>query len=395
MTQRDTETTRGMEIVCRLNVLPDGNGLVEVMLSPWGKVTSKAGDFVVDEESARLIQENFRKEGRDLPIDFEHTTMGGTYATPSGAAPAAGWITALVPKIGVGLFGLVRWNDAARSMIRADEYRYLSPVMIVRKSDMKAVGLHSAALTNKPAIEAMERVAAKDMSDLAAGQRTVLKGNVMTELLLIGSPLGLAEADCTVEIINNKIGELQKKAETPPETAKAVLVANAARKALGCKDDAGGDEVVLVINGLKQNNEAGKANADKLKEIEANLQARDAKDLLAPFLKANRIGPEGSADYLVCMREAIRDPEGTKKWLESRPSNPEPGRTTPPTGGATTASDREEELIANSVKEHKGDFADGVAALQIKLKKPYIEQGMTHKAANEACARAYPKIFAA
>jgi len=70
MTQRDTETTRGMEIVCRLNVMPDGNGLVEVMLSPWGKVTSKAGDFMVDEESARLIQENFRKEGRDLPWDF-------------------------------------------------------------------------------------------------------------------------------------------------------------------------------------------------------------------------------------------------------------------------------------------------------------------------------------
>ena len=36
-------------------------------------------------------------------------------------------------------------------------FRYLSPVLLIRKSDRRAVGLHSAAVTTKPAIPRMER----------------------------------------------------------------------------------------------------------------------------------------------------------------------------------------------------------------------------------------------
>src|SRR5262249_38160144 len=35
------------------------------------------------------------------------------------------------------------------------EYRYLSPVALVRRHDRRLIGLHSAALTNKPAISGM------------------------------------------------------------------------------------------------------------------------------------------------------------------------------------------------------------------------------------------------
>ena len=44
--------------------------------------------------------------------------------------------------------------DAPRAQyLENKEYRYLSPVVNVRKADNKAVGLHSLALTNTPAIE--------------------------------------------------------------------------------------------------------------------------------------------------------------------------------------------------------------------------------------------------
>ncbi len=126
-----------------------------VLLAPWGAVESTRGAFVVDEESARLVVEAFEAHGTDLPIDFEHQTLGGAYAAPNGQAPAAGWIKRLVVEPGVGVVADIAWTDPAREMLAGRQYRYLSPVALVRKQDRKLVAIHSAALTNKPAIVGM------------------------------------------------------------------------------------------------------------------------------------------------------------------------------------------------------------------------------------------------
>lgn len=131
----------------------------EVLIAPWGAVASSNGDFVLDEESAALVLAAFEAHGTDIPLDYEHQSLGGAYASPTGQAPAAGWIKALrvaSPRQcadGVaGLFARVQWTDAARERLIAREYRYLSPVVLVRQSDRRVVALHSVALTNKPAI---------------------------------------------------------------------------------------------------------------------------------------------------------------------------------------------------------------------------------------------------
>ena len=49
-------------------------------------------------------------------------------------------------------------------MVAAKEYRYLSPVAIIRKTDRKLVAIHSAALTNKPAIVGMKPIINADRS---------------------------------------------------------------------------------------------------------------------------------------------------------------------------------------------------------------------------------------
>jgi phage I-like protein len=126
-----------------------------VVVAPWGRVRSSAGAFVVDEESGRLVVEAFAAHGTDLPIDYEHQTLGGEYASPDGTAPAAGWITQLEAVPNEGIVATVNWTDEAWRMIAAKEYRYLSPVALIRRSDRKLIGLHSAALTNKPAIAEM------------------------------------------------------------------------------------------------------------------------------------------------------------------------------------------------------------------------------------------------
>lgn len=129
-----------------------------VLLAPWGHVESTNGSFIVDDESARLAVEAFEAHGTDLPIDYEHQTLGGTYSSPNGQAPAAGWIKRLLAEEGVGLVVEIEWTDQAKKTLAAKEYRYLSPVAMIRKSDRKLVAIHSAALTNKPAIVGMQPI---------------------------------------------------------------------------------------------------------------------------------------------------------------------------------------------------------------------------------------------
>ncbi|MFH0981583.1 MAG: phage protease [Planctomycetota bacterium] len=123
-----------------------------VLLVPWGHVQSTNGDFVVDAESGGLVIEAFKAHGADLPIDYEHQTLGGRYTAPTGQAPAAGWIKRIEVQEGFGIFAEVLWTPPALEQLAARQYRYLSPVALVRKADRKLVGLHSVALTNKPAI---------------------------------------------------------------------------------------------------------------------------------------------------------------------------------------------------------------------------------------------------
>lgn len=129
---------------------------VRVRIAPWGQVESTSGRFVVDDESAQLVVEAFTQHETDLPIDYEHQTLGGAYASPSGQAPAAGWIKKIDVVPNDGIYAYVEWTAPALEQLAAKQYRYLSPVALVRKSDRKLIGLHSVALTNKPAIAGMD-----------------------------------------------------------------------------------------------------------------------------------------------------------------------------------------------------------------------------------------------
>ena len=153
-----------------------------ILLAPWGNVESSNGSFVVDEESARLAVEAFAEHGTDLPIDYEHQTLGGVYSSPSGQAPAAGWIKRIFAESGVGLLAEIEWTDQAKQRLAAKEYRYLSPVAIIRKTDRKLVAIHSAALTNKPAILGMTPIVNKadlpDPDDVENEPLTVLRNEL-------------------------------------------------------------------------------------------------------------------------------------------------------------------------------------------------------------------------
>ncbi len=159
MQQHNRKNLRpGSEMSAMRSSSLDGGVPTRVLVAPWGEVESTSGSFVVDEESVSLVIEAFNEHGTDLPIDYEHQTLGGSFAAPSGQAPAAGWIKGFSGEPGVGLLAQIEWTEQATEMLAAREYRYLSPVAMVRKTDRKMVGLHSAALTNKPAIVNMQPI---------------------------------------------------------------------------------------------------------------------------------------------------------------------------------------------------------------------------------------------
>ncbi|MCI8862112.1 MAG: hypothetical protein HFI20_06440 [Lachnospiraceae bacterium] len=134
----------------------------EIRILPCGTVESQKGVFKVDSESIDRIITRFKQRNIDLVIDYEHQTLNNVQA------PAAGWIKALYLKDNA-LVAKVEWTERAKEYLTGKEYKYLSPVVNIRNSDRKAVGLHSVALTNTPAIDNMFPII---VNSLAAGDGT-------------------------------------------------------------------------------------------------------------------------------------------------------------------------------------------------------------------------------
>lgn len=283
------------------SALPQGQGPPSlVLVAPWGEVKSAKGTFLVDGESVRLVIEAFRAHGTDIPVDYEHQSLGGEYASPSGQAPAAGWIRALrvvEPGEAVeepGLFAEVEWTEAARKRLSAKEYRYLSPVVLVRKSDRRMVALHSAALTNKPAIVGMKAIVnseALPAEDARDGRSSAGSLSLETEAL-------------------------RRRLELPADSdSREILIAAEAR----------------------------------LASLAAESIRREAEERV---VEATRAGKLTGAQRQWALGLAMKDPAAFDEWLRTAPVLVSPGRISPP-AGEDPANQRRLALIASARAEFR------------------------------------------
>ncbi|MGI6402875.1 MAG: phage protease [Oscillospiraceae bacterium] len=165
---------------------------------PLGLVKSQKGDFLVDEESFASIRQDFRQRQLQIPIDYEHQTLKDMQA------PAAGWIKELSLKPD-GIYGLVEWTPKAAEFLTNKEYKYCSPVIMARSSDRKAVKLHSVALTNTPAIDAMTPIVnsskPEDMLPNGGVQKPSASMETLAQLLQL-------PATATIEDIYQAVSQL-------------------------------------------------------------------------------------------------------------------------------------------------------------------------------------------
>ena len=135
-------------IICEAPLATEIPNRIKVV--PWGIVETDKGTFEVDDVAARQIVSNFKAEGADLVVDYEHGTLNPGRSRRGSIA--AGWIKSLNVASGDGVYGDVEWTPNGRIALASKEYRHLSPVVFARKNGGRAVYLHSVGLTNSPAI---------------------------------------------------------------------------------------------------------------------------------------------------------------------------------------------------------------------------------------------------
>ena len=268
-----------------------------ISILPLGHVVSSKGEFDVDEESFRAIQEGIAARGVDTVIDYEHQTLG------NGEAPAAGWVKSLKLENGC-IKADVEWTARGAEYLRNREYRYPSPVINVRKSDNKVIGLHSLALTNTPAIEGMAPIV---NSDTFEGGENPMDYKKIAELLGLGED---AAEEQILEAVKACLSENKnlKEGQQPPVNDN-VIANKTVCELLGLKAGAAVEDVNAKIMELKNGTIDGVNVLEELKALKAQNaeRAADGAGKLTPPQK------DWAKSY------ALSDPKGFAAFVEKAP----------------------------------------------------------------------------
>lgn len=264
----------------------------EIQVIPYGYHKTPKGDFLCDDESARLVLEEFASHKNNMVADYEHQTLDGK------EAPAAGWITQLVNKGADGIWARVDWTEKAKAYLANREYRYVSPVFLKRAADNRVVRLINVALTNQPNIDGMVPLVNK--GNIARGYPLHKEDIQMKRTLeALGLPEGADDDAASAAVARLK--------------AAAVVVANkAVCEALGLKETAAESEVVGTVMAMKQGFAQTGDLAAKVASLEAQQRVRESTELVAMAMKEGKI-TSGQQDWARAYAE--KDPEGFKVFV--------------------------------------------------------------------------------
>lgn len=278
----------------------------EVKILPVGTVNSEKGDFIVDQESYKQMKAEMQRRGIDIVIDYEHQTLKDVQA------PAGGWVKDLLytPE---AIVAKVEWTPKAKEYLKNKEYRYLSPVVLTRKSDSKAVVLHSLALTNTPAINGMFAI----VNSVDFNTINTKTGGKEMDLQRIKELLGLPAETPEEDVMNALIKALEKSKDAPdpkPEEEKEVVANSVILGLLELPADSKTEDVTTKIMALK----AGVSRQNQeIQETMERLRQRDADDAVMMALKAGKI-TAAQKDW--AKEYALKDRKGFDSFVEKAPA---------------------------------------------------------------------------
>ena len=318
----------------------DLSGVPEVIrVLPKGHVSSTKGDFEVDDRDIAGIIRQFKARRLDLVIDYEHQTLSDVQA------PAAGWIKDLYPGEDA-LMARVEWTKKGREYIANKEYRYLSPVVLVKKADQHAAVFHSAALTNTPAITGMFAIINSDALSIEEEEEPRMELSALIELL--GLEEGAAEED-----VLKRIKELTQQAaeegqggqegkEGPAKEGTQLVANKTVLDLLGLPEDARTEDVTARIMAFK----AGDSVLQRrVAELEKQAASQKAEELVGLAMKDGKLSP-AQKEWAVAY--ALSDPKGFAKFVEKAPVVVPMGKT------AFAADERKQDGVDWRILKNQG-----------------------------------------
>lgn len=118
-----------------------------IQLLPAGQIITGRDGRTWINDRPDIILAAFAAEGKDLPIDWEHSTQ---LKAPKGEeAPAAGWIKEMELREG-SLWGRAEWTAKGAAAVISRENRYISPVFHFEIETNRIFRIVSCGLTNQP-----------------------------------------------------------------------------------------------------------------------------------------------------------------------------------------------------------------------------------------------------
>lgn len=300
MKTKRTPTSAVAIAACRVDLGRTASS--EVRLVPAGNFRAKDGrphevptGWRLNQQLAERIIARSSLRADQLVIDYEHQTLNSE--TNGQPAPAAGWIDqAKLEWRDDGLWATnVTWTAAAKAAIEADEYRYLSPVMLYNLKTGDVLDIQMAALTNYAAIDGLHDLAARAAARFSFNQPQPEDSTVDRDELI--KLLGL-KADASDEAI-----QVALKAATGAQAQLAAL-----RGELAIGED---DEPKAAIAALKAKATSAapdmtqfvpKAVHDEtrtqLAALKANSETSEVERLIKEGMDDGRIAGKATADWL-------------------------------------------------------------------------------------------------
>lgn len=246
-----------------------------------------APEWVLTPENGRLIAAALNKQSIDMVIDYEHATL---HAKKTGkAAPASGWARAgkfeYVDSVGL-CSAEWKWTAKAADHIEAEEYRYLSPVLLYTKTG-EVVGLLNAALTNTPCLDVLPEVLLAAASQVFYVQQPEESSVDKEQLAALGLPEDATKEQVMAKIAALNTAALSQQAPAEPDPAKYVPIGmyNAAQA--------------------------------KIVGLTGEVKTKEADDLITAALSDGRLLGEDAEKWARAFAE--RDFDGFKQHIEAAP----------------------------------------------------------------------------